>query len=635
MPSSVFTSQLTSNAALAFARSLQTGNTTFLTVGNPYQPNTLDNVSDTSQEIAQAFAEQLGGVKITAADVAIACKRVDWVTGKAFDAYSAYKRTDCFVTTNVAGTLRVYKCLNNNGGAVSTVQPTGVVAASFKTTDGYVWKFMWEVASATATKFATANTVPIVVNANTTAAAVPSSIDSITLDDTGRGYAHYFSGSVQATDLDSATTIRLGSLASSVTSFYSQAVIEVTNPSSISYGEVRIVTAYDGGSKTITLDRPFTGIQVNDSYSIRPQVIITGSATGNSAIASASINVNSNTVQSIIIHKAGSDYINPSANVYAHGSVGVLRQAAVTPHVSPIKGHGGDVVSEANGSFVTISKSIANTSAATLGVKAFATVALVASPLFTDVVVTGTAGQMAKFIPGESVVGYRRRGGSIGTVNAAASVMTGTNTAFTSMIGNADTVAVANATTISFVTVTSVTNATSAVITNSTPISGAASAAQVVSLGQVKVANSTTVVLTNVPAAINHPITSLAGLTSKISADITTLVYPFASDQVFASTADITGSVVGTFTAGEVVASGNSLGTVVGTATGHAYVMTAKPLTSNTVYTGQTSGATITPTSIRQPTIVKNSGQMLYINNNLPINIASNRTINVTVTISF
>jgi len=39
----------------------------------------------------------------------------------------------------------VYKCLGNNNGTASTIQPTGTGTTTFKTSDGYIWKFMFQV----------------------------------------------------------------------------------------------------------------------------------------------------------------------------------------------------------------------------------------------------------------------------------------------------------------------------------------------------------------------------------------------------------------------------------------------------------------------------------------------------------
>ena len=47
----------------------------------------------------------------------------------------------------------VYKCLDNNGGATSTDEPTGVSTSVITTTDSYKWKFMYTLSAAQQANF--------------------------------------------------------------------------------------------------------------------------------------------------------------------------------------------------------------------------------------------------------------------------------------------------------------------------------------------------------------------------------------------------------------------------------------------------------------------------------------------------
>lgn len=53
----------------------------------------------------------------------------------------------------VTDDFNVYKCLDNNNGALSTVKPTGTPVEAIKTSDGYVWKFLYNVPVALRNKF--------------------------------------------------------------------------------------------------------------------------------------------------------------------------------------------------------------------------------------------------------------------------------------------------------------------------------------------------------------------------------------------------------------------------------------------------------------------------------------------------
>ena len=55
------------------------------------------------------------------------------------------------------------KSISNTGVAVaSTVEPTGnTTGTPFKTSDGYVWKMIYSISSASANKFQSANFIPV------------------------------------------------------------------------------------------------------------------------------------------------------------------------------------------------------------------------------------------------------------------------------------------------------------------------------------------------------------------------------------------------------------------------------------------------------------------------------------------
>lgn len=58
--------------------------------------------------------------------------------------------------------FNVYKCLNNNYGAQSTVKPVSTSALPFTTADGYVWKYLYTIPSTLRNKFLTPLFMPVV-----------------------------------------------------------------------------------------------------------------------------------------------------------------------------------------------------------------------------------------------------------------------------------------------------------------------------------------------------------------------------------------------------------------------------------------------------------------------------------------
>ena len=90
---------------------------------------------------------------------------------------------------------RVYKCINNNGGQPSTIEPGYTVHYPFETPDGYIWKYMYTIPSYLKNKFATATEIPV-VTADRTKIYSDGSINSVEIVNPGTGYASNTSISV-------------------------------------------------------------------------------------------------------------------------------------------------------------------------------------------------------------------------------------------------------------------------------------------------------------------------------------------------------------------------------------------------------------------------------------------------------
>lgn len=626
---STTTSLLSSNVALAYARSL--ANTSVLVIGDVTHSGPAEDSIDSNHDVSQILDTAVNGEVVLPTDIAVSANRVDWVSGTVFTQYNAYAPDYCFVCTVVGSTLRVYKCLSNNKGAASTVKPTGTATSPITTSDDYVWQYMWTISAPLVTKFATVTTVPVIYNANVASSAVPQSITNVVVNDGGRGYTNFYSGIIQSNDVTSDLTIHLPADASSLNDIYNNCIIQVTNLSSGSYGEYRSITDYNGGTKTITLNAKFSALAINDTYEIRPQVVIAGSRTGNNAIASAV--VANTSVTDVIVHYSGSNYVDIQTGVFADPAVNIITTANVVSQPAPVYGHGGNIFAETNASSVTISKTFANTSTTTNAISTFASVALISNPLVNGVKITGVANNMQRFQVGETIIGYHNNGPALGTVNASSSTLSGAGQSFDTTLAVGSVVTVANATHTQFVTVTGVTNSTVATISNnSLPIVGQATVVSVRTLGKMKSANSTVLTLTGSPLQVDSTIKSIGGLTSHASDTITTIDYN-NTNLSYAST--IGGSVTGSPVVGEVMIGNNQAIYVVGKTANSVTGYGSDVLTAGTTLTGLASNASITVSSVTPPSLVKNSGDVVYFNNMTSINIANNKTISALITLSF
>lgn len=136
--------------------------------------------------------------KIPVSDVSIVVKRIDWSSGTVYDQYddsytptnksstgaSSLKSANFYVLTN---NYRVYKCLDNNKGAASTVEPTGTDVVPISTSDGYTWKYMYSIPSSQRSRFLTDEYMPVqraVFNTYYSSGA----INNIAIDNPGSGY---------------------------------------------------------------------------------------------------------------------------------------------------------------------------------------------------------------------------------------------------------------------------------------------------------------------------------------------------------------------------------------------------------------------------------------------------------------
>jgi hypothetical protein len=105
-------------------------------------------------------------------DVAFVIPRIDWNANEVFDMFD-----DTYSQTNPSATgatslkdsrfyvltedFNVYKCIYNNGGVPSTVEPSGTSSNYLETGDGYVWKFIAFIPLGLRNKFLTTGFIPI------------------------------------------------------------------------------------------------------------------------------------------------------------------------------------------------------------------------------------------------------------------------------------------------------------------------------------------------------------------------------------------------------------------------------------------------------------------------------------------
>ena len=165
----------------------------------------LTPVDSVSQEY-HVFDDLLAAKRVTSSDVSIVIPRRNWATGTVYDYYRhdyghyVTGSTSSVVTANSGATtltdatfyvltedFNVYKCLDNNGSANSTVKPTGTSTSILTTGDGYKWKYMYTLSAAQQTNFLSTDFMAVATNSTVAAANADGAIDIVKIKTAGSG----------------------------------------------------------------------------------------------------------------------------------------------------------------------------------------------------------------------------------------------------------------------------------------------------------------------------------------------------------------------------------------------------------------------------------------------------------------
>lgn len=151
----------------------------------------------------------------------------------------------------VTDEFNVYKCLNNNSGAESTVKPTGSDLFPFTTSDGYLWKYMYNIPVFKRNKFFSdtfADPYTPVQQALTDSFFNRGGVEQVVINDSGSGYEDSQETSISVSTL---TTTGAGATArvASIGLYGDITSIQIINPGA-NYTRGAFVTISDsvGGS---------------------------------------------------------------------------------------------------------------------------------------------------------------------------------------------------------------------------------------------------------------------------------------------------------------------------------------------------------------------------------------------------
>ena len=153
---------------------------------------------DSPQEEFRAWDSMLGAKIITSSDIKFAVPRRNWANGTVYDMYrhdysssntstsgtsNLYDSTFFFLTSD----YKLYKVLDNNGGAAfSGTEPTSTSTSPFAS-GGYVLKYMLSISTSDFAKYGTTDFIPVTSDSTVLAAAVDGAVESLSIT-AGSGY---------------------------------------------------------------------------------------------------------------------------------------------------------------------------------------------------------------------------------------------------------------------------------------------------------------------------------------------------------------------------------------------------------------------------------------------------------------
>lgn len=381
---------------------------------------TADDASINTDKSVTTFIEKtIFGKKVDTRDVLYMIRRVTWQPNIVYEQYDDsidLTGKNFYVVSEPStesGDFRVFKCLSNNYGSVSTEKPiyTDELATQnyiLTTADGYRWKYMYRVNGSRVASYATRTLFPVEPDANVIASA-KQGIDSIIVENPTSNFGYEsLTGtlsSIRSTD----TTAGLRTIFLNATTFnqfrdyYNGYTLYIVSSNGVTS---RKYTVVESGVNPQD-QRPFVSVSgyvegdISDTvsttwtFTISPTVEIVGDGTGASALSV----VTNNRITDIRILSSGQNYTRVVARIKPptfgfdpanslSGDVTCKIRAMCGPNnfYNGVAGHGGNPAYELQARHVLIATQFEEASDAFIPISnSYSKIGLVRNPTFTSV----------------------------------------------------------------------------------------------------------------------------------------------------------------------------------------------------------------------------------------------------------
>jgi len=357
------------------------------TTGNAPTPK--NSVTETAYD---PWPSMIAMKRVNESDERFLTTRHNWVTNRLYEEYN--DRTDNLDTKNFYVIQNddnyVYKCIDNNSGANSTVKPTGTSTDIISTSDGYRWKYMFSISAADKARFASPAFIPVKkIDSDdgsnqflVQTAAANGAINHIKVTANGSGYFAE-SGNVVAANSSSVT---IATTAAANDSFYVDSAIYFKAGKGL--GEIRRIIAYDGSTKVVTVNGAYTTATIANTqtqYVISPRVVVKGDsgASSTNLVKAYVSNTAGGQVRKIDVIAAGLNYGRANVAIVANSSYG--SGATAQAIISPPGGHGKEAWKELYAKKLVLNAQLSGAEGNTLPTNNdFRSVGIIANPLLRN-----------------------------------------------------------------------------------------------------------------------------------------------------------------------------------------------------------------------------------------------------------
>lgn len=155
--------------------------------GTEVVPTPQDTIDGLNEPWRRAYGARIASL----VNANLVVPRIDWTANTVYNTYEA--DTNNYVKNAVD---QVFKCLDNNGGALSTSEPTLTLSTTsmeepyFMTQDGYKWKYLYTISSFEKQWFMNEDWMPALTNKFVADVAINGSIDIVDITNSGNNYVN-------------------------------------------------------------------------------------------------------------------------------------------------------------------------------------------------------------------------------------------------------------------------------------------------------------------------------------------------------------------------------------------------------------------------------------------------------------